>query len=314
MEAVKVVFAGTPEFALPSLEALANHPQMEVAAVYTQPDRPAGRGKKLTPSPVKRLAVSLGVPVLQPDTLKTAEAVETLQNLGPALMVVTAYGLILPSAILAVPRLGCVNVHASLLPRWRGAAPIQRAIEAGDTVTGVTLMQMESGLDSGPMLASETVTIEPLDTAASLHDRLAAAGGRLLAENLDALLNGELEPEPQAVEGVTYATKLSREESVVDWHLDAESISRRIRAFNPWPMAETRLGEVRLRLLLAEPVANCLVGEMPGEVLSANADGIVISCGDGAVRVTQLQKPGSRPMAVRDFLNGNPIAEGQRLG
>ncbi len=311
---MNVVFAGTPEFALPSLEALVDHPRASLVAVYTQPDRPAGRGRKLTPSPVKRRAEQLGVPVLQPESLRSAAAVAELSALEPVLMVVTAYGLILPPAILAVPRLGCVNVHASLLPRWRGAAPIQRAIAAGDAVTGATLMQMDAGLDSGPMLAQVETPISPEDTGGSLHDRLAGMGGRLLGENLDAIFDESLAPIPQEASGVTYADKLSREEASLDWNEDSAAITRRVRAFNPWPVVETRRAGERLRLLMADTCEYDSGAAAPGTVLAADGDGIVVACGAGAVRLTRLQKAGGRPLSARDYLNGNPLSAGERLG
>lgn len=309
---VRTVFAGTPAFALSSLDALADHPDIELVAVYTQPDRPAGRGRKLVASPVKQRAGVLGIPVHQPQTLRSAEAVDTLASMRPALMVVTAYGLILPPAILAVPALGCVNVHASLLPRWRGAAPIQRAIEAGDPETGVCLMRMEAGLDSGPVFATATVTIGAEDTAGSLHDRLAETGGRLLRDSLGAIIDGSLDPRPQDPDAVTYAAKLGREEAEIEWTGDAATIARRIRAFNPWPVARTRFRDEPLRLLFA--VADGEGQGIPGEVLSADGAGVVVACGEGNVRITRLQKAGARALDGSDFVNGTGIRAGERLG
>ncbi len=308
----RTVFAGTPEFALSSLEALVCHPDVDVVAVYTQPDRPAGRGRKLVASPVKQRALSLDIPVFQPDSLRSADAVATLAGLSPELMVVTAYGLILPPPVLSVPALGCVNVHGSILPRWRGAAPIQRAIEAGDSVTGVSLMRMEAGLDSGPVFAISEVPITEDDTAGSLHDKLAEAGGKLLQHNLTAIIDGSLQPETQNPDSVTYAAKLGRDEAEIDWDLDAETIARRVRAFNPWPVARTMFRGESLRVLFAVSASGD--GGQPGAVIAADSVGVVVSCGRDNLRITRLQKAGGRAMSAGDFINGAQLMPGERFG
>ncbi len=291
-----------------------SHAGVEVTAVYTQPDRPAGRGRRLTPSPVKTLATTRDIPVCQPHHLGTEDAAKTLARLVPDLMVVTAYGLILPPEILAIPARGCVNVHGSLLPRWRGAAPVQRAIEAGDAVTGVSLMRMEAGLDNGPVFARSEMAIDERDTGGTLQAKLATAGGKLLRDHLDGILEGTLPAEDQDPDQVTYAAKFSPEEARIDWSGSAVEIARRIRAFNPWPMASTSFRGRRLRLLLAWEEPGIGAGGTPGEVLSAGADGIVIACGRGVIRAVQLQSAGARAMEVRDFLNGTGISAGERLG
>ena len=290
------------------------HASVEVVAVYTRPDRPAGRGRKLTPSPVKTRADTLGIPVCQPRELCAARAGEALASLAPDLMVVAAYGLILPPAVLAVPARGCVNVHGSLLPRWRGAAPVQRAIEAGDAVTGVSLMRMNAGLDSGPVYARSEVAVAARETGGSLHDTLAAAGGRLLRDHLGDILDGTLPAVDQDPEQVTYAAKLTRDEAPVDWNRPATEIARRIRAFNPWPVASAAFRGERLRLLMAWEEPGIGERKTPGEVLDTDDEGIVIACGRGAIRVDRLQKAGARAMGARDFLNGTGISVGERLG
>ncbi len=309
---MRLVFAGTPEFAVPSLEALLESPH-DLVAVYTQPDRPAGRGRRLTPSPVKRLALAAGVPVEQPKSLRDPEAVRRLAAYRPDLMVVTAYGLLLPREVLEIPKRGCVNVHASLLPRWRGAAPIQRAILAGDRETGITLMQMEEGLDTGPMLAQAALPIGATETAGELHDRLAALGKSLLAERLDEILSGALEPEPQDEAAATYAGKLSKQEAELDWRQDADRLLRAIRAFNPWPVAWTRLGEETLRIWRAEPAESCPAEAEPGEVVGADRRGVTVRTGDGCLTLTEVQLPGGRRIHGRDLANARPL-EGVRLG
>ncbi|MBW3549701.1 MAG: methionyl-tRNA formyltransferase [Proteobacteria bacterium] len=299
---MKLVFAGTPDFAVPSLRAAAQ--RNEVVAVYTQPDRPAGRGRGMTPSPVKRAALELGLPVLQPDNFKGAEAREALRALQPDLMVVVAYGLILPQAVLDIPTHGCWNVHASLLPRWRGAAPVQRAIQAGDRETGVCLMQMEKGLDTGPVLLSQALAIGAEETGGQLHDRLAALGAQTLADGL-GLLRAGLRPvaQPQPATGVTYAHKLDKAEARLDWHRPATELARTVRAFNPWPMAEALLAGERVRLhdALALPLAQPAA---PGTVLAAGRDGIDVACGEGALRIRVLQRDGGRAITAADYLNG----------
>jgi len=310
---MRVVFAGTPVFALSSLEALIADVQTEVVAVYTQPDRPAGRGKKLSASPVKQRAQALGIDVRQPESFKDTAEIDGLAEMQPDLMVVTAYGLILPRAVLQIPRLGCVNVHASLLPRWRGAAPVQRAIEAGDAVTGVTLMQMDQGLDSGDMLGWRQVEIASDDTGGSLHDKLATLGGELLKEMLNDIYAGTIEPLSQDQSKVTYARKLSKAEATIDWSDPAEKIVHKVHAFNPWPAAVAEFCQLNIRILRAEAIA--YEGDAaPGQVLNADKSGILVAAGNGAVSVQEIQKPGGKPMAIASFLNGMQVQKGMKFG
>lgn len=299
---LRLVFAGTPDFAVPSLRACLVS-GAEVVAVYTQPDRPAGRGRKLAPSPVKQAALAAGVAVEQPETLRDAAVRARLAAHAPDLIVVVAYGLILPKSVLALPRLGCWNVHASLLPRWRGAAPIQRAILAGDAETGVDLMQMEAGLDTGPVLLERRTPIAPDDTGGSLHDRLAALGAEVLAEGLARVLRGEaLMPTPQAAQGVTYAHKLDKAEARLDWNESALTLARKVRAFDPWPVAEAEIHGERMRLWSAEPVP-ASVQAAPGSLVATHRDAIDVATGDGLLRIRELQREGGRRVAVRDWLN-----------
>ncbi|HEX4871200.1 MAG TPA: methionyl-tRNA formyltransferase [Nevskiaceae bacterium] len=289
---MRLIFAGTPAFSVPALDALkaAGH---ELIAVYTQPDRPAGRGQKLSPSPVAQRAQALGLPVFQPLRLRgNAEELERLRGLGADLMVVVAYGLILPAEVLAVPRLGCLNIHASLLPRWRGAAPIQRALLAGDPETGTTIMQMDAGLDTGPMLLREALPIGAETTAAELHEALSAQGARLIVEALRRLQAGELTPTPQPAEGVCYAPKLDKTEARLDWRLPAVELARRVRAYHPVPVAwcETAAGE-RLRIWRARAEGGAAEAA-PGTVLGRDREGIRIACGEGRLCLTELQWPG----------------------
>ena len=298
---MRIVFAGTPEFALPSLRAAARH--NEVVAVYTQPDRPAGRGRGLQASPVKLEALQRGIPVLQPDNFKTRLSREALGALQPDLMVVVAYGLILPQSVLAIPQYGCWNVHASLLPRWRGAAPIQRAIEAGDAETGVCLMQMEAGLDTGPVLLEQRIPIGANETGGQLHDRLAELGAQVLADGLGLLRVGvRVPPKPQPGEGATYARKLDKSEARLDWSRPAIELERKVRAFNPWPMAEALLGGERLRIHGAIAIEAAHTA-MPGSVLSAGREGIAVACGEGALRIRVLQREGGKAITAADYLN-----------
>lgn len=298
---MKIVFAGTPEFAVASLVAAARH--HEVVAVYTQPDRPAGRGRGLMPSPVKLDAIARGIPVFQPESLKTPEAQQQLRDLQPDLMVVVAYGLILPKAVLAIPTHGCWNVHGSLLPRWRGAAPIQRAIEAGDAETGVCLMQMEAGLDTGPVLLHQSTPISDTDTGGQLHDRLAQLGAQVLSDGL-GLLRAGLKPmaRPQPEAGVTYAHKLDKAEARLDWSQDAAALARKVRAFNPWPIAEATLAGERVRIHGAIAIESN-DGKAPGTVIAASRDGIDIACGQGALRLRVVQREGGKAITAADYLN-----------
>ncbi|MDQ1061238.1 MULTISPECIES: methionyl-tRNA formyltransferase [Stenotrophomonas] len=298
---MKIVFAGTPEFAVASLRAAARH--QEVVGVYTQPDRPAGRGRGLMPSPVKLEAIARGIPVFQPESLKTEQAQQQLRDLQPDLMVVVAYGLILPKAVLAIPTYGCWNVHASLLPRWRGAAPIQRAIQAGDADTGVCLMQMEAGLDTGPVLLRQHTPIQAGELGGSLHDRLAELGAQVLSDGL-GLLRAGLKPiaQPQPEQGVTYAHKLDKAEARLDWSQDAQVLERTVRAFNPWPIAEVQLAGERVRVHGAVALADNQ-GKAPGTLLAAGRDGIDIACGQGALRLRVLQREGGKAITAADYLN-----------
>ena len=298
---MRIVFAGTPDFAVPCLRAAAA--RNEVVAVYTQPDRPAGRGRGLTPSPVKREAIARGIPVLQPENFKAQVSRDALAALQPDVMVVVAYGLILPQSVLDIPAHGCWNVHASLLPRWRGAAPIQRAIQAGDTETGVCLMQMERGLDTGPVLLSQSLPIGEGDTGGQLHDRLSELGAQVLSDGL-GLLRAGIVPvaRAQPTEGVTYAHKLDKAEARLDWTQPAEALARTVRAFNPWPMAEAQLAGERVRIHGAVPLA-LEHRAAPGTVLLAGRDGIDVACGEGALRIRVLQREGGRAITAADYLN-----------
>lgn len=290
---------------------------MELAGVYTQPDRPAGRGKKRCPSAVKASTVkewarARGLPVFQPESLQGESAPAGLRRLNPDLVVVVAYGLLLPASLLAVPPLGCVNVHASLLPRWRGAAPIQRAIEAGDDTTGVSLMRMDAGLDTGPVLARHGIAIAGDDTGGSLHDKLARLGGELLAANLRLLAAGALVAAPQDETLACYAPKLEKAESALDWRLDAAALERKVRAFNPWPAALATLNDARLRVLGAR-ADSTPVRARPGEVVKAGKAGIAVAAGEGALVLTEVQKPGGTPMPAAALLNGMDIIPGMRF-
>ena len=313
---MKLAFAGTPEFAAQALRQIiaAGH---EVVLVLTQPDRPAGRGMKLQPSAVKALALQHGLPVAQPQGLRlngkfaidAAAARQALQAAAPEVMVVAAYGLILPAWVLALPPRGCLNIHASLLPRWRGAAPIHRAIEAGDELTGITLMQMDTGLDTGAMLLTASEVIRPDDSTAMLHDRLAALGGRLCVQGL---ATPEMHPVAQPDQGVTYAHKIEKSEAAIDWHLPADLIERRVRAFDPFPGASFQAGGELVKLWRAQALPGT-PGARPGQVLLADEQQLQVACGQGRLALLQLQRPGGRRIDARAFMQQCPVLAGQEL-
>ncbi|HAF45299.1 MAG: methionyl-tRNA formyltransferase [Sideroxydans sp. GWF2_59_14] len=307
---MKIIFAGTPQFAADALAALSKEHQ--VVAVLTQPDRPSGRGMQLTASPVKQLALQLALPVLQPATLKNEETQQELAAFGAELMVVAAYGLILPKAVLQLPRYGCLNIHASLLPRWRGAAPIQRAILAGDAETGITIMQMDEGLDTGAMLLKTACPITAEDTAETLHDKLAGMGAQAIVTTLRELEKGKLHPQIQDSEKATYAAKLSKAEAQLDWTRSAAELERAVRGYFPFPIAYTQFGETPIKILKAA------IGEgssaIPGTVLAVDKETIHVACGNGALALKVLQKPGGKALPVAQFVQGFPLKVGDRLG
>lgn len=298
MSQPRILFAGTPEFALASLTALVESGKVPVA-VLTQPDRPAGRGKKLTASPVKQYALEHDIPVLQPTTLRDADVVAELRALQPDIMIVAAYGLLLPPSVLDIPAAGCLNVHASLLPRWRGAAPIQAALLAGDKESGVCLMAMAAGLDTGAVYAQAATPIGSAETAGDLHDRLAEMGGELLIGQLDAIISGRLKPTPQDETQATYALKITTEDAALDWRADAVLLDRRVRAYNPVPGAWFMLGDERIKCWRARVTA--AVDAPPGTVVAASHDGINVACGEGALTLLSLQRPGKRPVTAGEF-------------
>jgi methionyl-tRNA formyltransferase len=315
MQPLRIVFAGTPEFSVPALQALhdAGH---SVVAAYTQPDRPAGRGREVAPSAVKQRALALGVPVEQPPTLKSPDAQQRLAAYAPDLMVVVAYGLILPQAVLDIPRLGCLNIHGSLLPRWRGAAPIQRAVLAGDQRTGISIMLMDAGLDTGPELLRRELTIGPRETGGELHDRLAPLGAQAIVEAVQGWAAGTLRAIPQPAAGATYAAKIRKDEARIDWTKSAGEIDRQVRAFNPWPVAETRLGGEQVRIWEACPVTAENAEEpqaAPGTVVKAPAGRLVVATGGGLLELLTVQFPGRKPLKARDILNSRPLG-GERFG
>ena len=316
---MRVAFAGTPKFALPTLEALTEHHQL--LGVLTQPDRPSGRGRHLQASPVKEVAQARGVPVAQPASLRDPDTLQTLAAWRPEALIVVAYGLLLPQEVLRLPRYGCINVHASLLPRWRGAAPIQRALLAGDARTGVSIMQMDRGLDTGPVLLMREAVISPAHTGASLADELSILGAQVLIEALAALESGTLTPVAQSEEGASYAPKVQKQEARIDWGCDAVQIERQVRAFDPWPVAETSLEGVPLKIWSAHVVENA--GNLPafvgkssecGAIVAVQPDYVVIRCGQGLLAVSCLQRAGGKVLPVREFIRGHRLLEGQRFG
>ena len=308
---MRIAFAGTPAFAAVALQALVES-DFEIALVLTQPDRPAGRGLRETPSAVKQLALDRGLAVVQPQSLRNEAIVSQLRSASVRAMVVAAYGLILPATILDLFPAGCVNIHASMLPRWRGAAPIQRAILAGDSETGISIMGMEQGLDTGPVFLARTLPILSDDSAGSLHDRLATLGASCIVEALPQIGRGTLAPLPQPADGITYAHKITKAEAAIDWQRDAQDLGRQVRAFNPFPGAFSLLRSESVKIWRAKPAAGGEGG--PGEILASSADGIDVACGSGTLRITELQKAGGRRLSAAEFLNGLSLATGERFG
>lgn len=315
MAGLRIIFMGTPELAAASLRALLACPEFQIVAAVTQPDQPKGRGLRLQPSPVKELAQKNGLPVLQPRRAREEGFIQELTALKPELIAVAAYGQILPKAILDLPRFGCLNVHTSLLPRYRGAAPIQHAILNGDDETGVTIMKMDVGLDTGDILAQEPTPIDVTDTGQTLHDRLAQIGAELLVRTIPDFVSGRIQPRPQPAEGVTHAPKIKKQDGEIDWKLPARQVRNRVRALAPWPGAFTHLsGQPSPHLL---KIWEAQVVENPGEageVLQADKNGILVGCGAGALRILVLQKEGGRRMSAAEFLAGHPLKPGQQLG
>ncbi len=305
MKSLRIIFAGTPEFASAHLQAILDS-QHQVIAVYTQPDRPAGRGQKRMPSPVKSLALEHSIPVFQPKSLKNEDTLKKLASLNADLMVVVAYGLILPQAILDIPKLGCINVHGSILPKWRGAAPIQRAIEAGDTESGVTIIQMDAGLDTGDILLKAFCPIHSTDTASDLHNRLIEMGQPALIQSLGDIASGSIHPEKQDDNLANYAYKMSKEEARLDWQKSAQALNQKIRAFNPWPVAITTLDDMNIRIWEAMALEESST-ERPGTLIKANKNGLDIACSEGTLRIKRLQLAGSRAMTVQELLNSKKV-------
>jgi len=309
---MRIIFAGTPEFAAQSLKALLTT-EYEVCAVYTQPDRPAGRGRKLTPSAVKQVALEHNIPVVQPTNFKEKKDRDTLAAYQADVMIVVAYGILLPQSVLDTPKMGCINIHASLLPRWRGAAPIQRAILAGDSETGICIMQMEAGLDTGHVLARATCPISEKDTSQSLHNTLAQLGAETLLSTLPELAELQTKAESQDNAMTCYADKIVKSEAIIDWQQSATAISQQIRAFNPWPIAQTLWQDKVLRIWFAEAIEQ-QIEATPGEIIATHSDQILVATGKGTIAITEIQTPGKKAMPVKDFLNANKLTVGNYLG
>ncbi len=308
---MKLIFAGTPDFAVPALQSLIDS-KHDVLAVYTQPDRPAGRGRQLKASPIKQLAERYSLKIFQPETLRDQEEQEKIRRLQPDAMIVAAYGLIFPRSVLEIPKYGCINIHASILPRWRGAAPIQRAIQAGDTESGITIMQMSQGLDEGDILEIAKCPISADDTGGSLHDKMAALSSEALLKTLQNIESGNLKPEAQNDSLATYAKKLSKTEAQIDWSQSAKQIDRNIRAFNPFPIAFTKFKNDRLRIWEAR-VSSTSIKEKPGKIVAIDKESMVVATGEGCLRILKVQQPGGKPIATKDWLNAHNIATGEKL-
>ena len=312
---MRVIFAGTPDFAATHLQAILEDDRYQLVAIYTQPDRPAGRGKKITQSPVKKLALANDIQLEQPASLTDIKTQETIARLEADVLIVVAYGLILPQAVLDIPRLGCINVHGSILPKWRGAAPIQRAIEAGDRETGVTVMQMDVGLDTGPMLTTSLCTIDDKETSASLYPKLAVLGAQALINTLEKMRSGTAVGIAQDSTQSSYADKIAKQESLIDWSASVTEIERRIRAFNPFPAAYSLVNGQRIKIWLASAVSRDYPG-VPGEILSADDDGLLVKCGNGALLISTIQLAGKSKMCVAEVLKSRAsiFSPGTRLG